>query len=322
MDKVTKLRGGSLNSTCLHESDSTVFVRKTISTNANREYGYVRWYSQLKKLQRFNNLFPNLTPQVFDVGVNNDGAYFDIEYISDAKDIKTLFINNELSNNQVVKMHNALWRAFDQIHQKEYYPNSSSLLLYFVEEVEQKLNDARQFLEFEQFYQINHYNYQGQEVTGLKSNYDVFKELFYQPIDCESYVHGNPTLENILYSPETNKITFIDLYEESIVDSKFMDYSQVLQCSNSYYGIYNDSVKIVNGRNVGCSAPIPDRLEKFNSLFINEIVKRYGEEHLKLVKLFEVTQFFRMLPFKCHAGDITAAKFFYAHACYLINQLL
>jgi hypothetical protein len=281
----------------------------------------VRWYSQLKKLQRFNQLFPGLTPQVINAGVIDNDAYFDIEYIEDAKDIKTLIVEDQLNEQQVADMHTALWLAFDNIHQYTYVPNANSLRLYFKEEVEQKLNDARQFPEFETFYQLNSYDYHGYPVAGMKTLFNVFEKMFNMKIDSESYVHGNPTLENIMYSPSTHKITFIDLYEEGIVDSKFMDYSQVLQCSNSYYGIYNDSQKIqVVGNQVQCTATIPKKLELFNELFVTELVKRYPDKYF-LVKLFEATQFFRMLPFKCHSGDINAAKFFYAHACYLVTQL-
>lgn len=322
MDKITELRGGSLNSTCLHETVSTSFVRKLISTDKNREYGYVRWYSQLKKLQRYSEMFPGLVPEVIDAGVSDQGAYFDIEYIKDSKDIKTLFINGELAVGQVDEMHKALWYAFDVMHGTTYKHNASSLQLYFAEEVEQKLNDARQFPEFESFYQLDNYIYQGTPVRGIKGMYSEFRDLFNQKIDSECYVHGNPTLENILYNPVTKHITFIDLYEEGIVDSKFMDYSQVLQCSNSYYGIFNDSQKIVQGNSVSCGALVPIDMQYFNRMFIREIKERYGNEKLNLVKLFEATQFFRMLPFKCHTGNIDAAKFFYVHACTLVNKLL
>ena len=322
MDNIVKLKGGSLNSTCLHTNESTAFVRKLISTNTDREYGYVRWYSQLKKLQRFNTMFPGLTPQVLDVGVNDAGAYFDIEYISDATDVKTLFVNNQLTGTQLSNLHTSLWNAFDRLHSVTYKHNPTSLGLYFKEEVDQKLADARKFQEFESFYQLDQYEYFGKTVPGLKENFEKFKSLFSTQIDSECYVHGNPTLENILYSPSTNKITFIDLYEEGIVDSKYADYSQVLQCSNSYYGIYNDNIKLVEGNVVQSTVAIPEELKAFNILFSTEIINRYGDDKHRLVKLFEATQFFRMLPFKCHAGDFTAAKFFYAHACYLVNQLL
>jgi len=304
----------------LHVDGDHRFVRKMISTSVNREYGYVRWYSQLKKLQRFNALIPGYVPKVYDAGVTDDGAYFDIEYI-DAKDIKTLFKENLLSKEQTERMHKSLWFAFDRLHTQQYKPNANSLLLYFQEEVLQKLNDARQFPEFEQFYQLDVYQHQGQTFSGIKNRLEKFSKLFEQSITEESYVHGNPTLENILYDPENDSIVFIDLYEEGIVDSKFADYSQVLQCSNSLYGLLNDSVLTVTGNKTEYIVDVPDCLTYFNELFNAELKYRHPTNYT-LVKLFEATQFFRMLPFKCHANNIEAAKFFYAHACSLVNTLL
>lgn len=318
--KIIKLKGGSLNSTCLHIDGDRKFVRKTISTSADREYGYVRWYSQLKKLQRFNQLIPRHVPRVLDANVCDDGAYFDIEYI-DAKDIKTLFKENRLNDYQIELMHTQLWQAFDDLHRHTYQPNLSSLRLYFKEEVLQKLNDARQFPEFEEFYQIDNYNHWGSSIKGIKNNLDRLEKLFDQTISVEGYVHGNPTLENILYS-DHHGIIFIDLYEEGIVDSKFMDYSQVLQCSSSYYGVLNDSKLSVQGNVTEFDTEIPKSLVYFDNLFNQELENRCSEQEYLLVRLFEATQFFRMLPFKCHAGNIESAKFFYAHACALVNKLL
>jgi hypothetical protein len=318
--EIITLKGGSLNSTSLHIEGDRKFVRKLISTQADREYGYVRWYSQLKKLQRFSQLIPGHVPRVLDAGICDQGAYFDIEYV-EAKDIKTLFKENLLDAAQTEQMHKQLWQAFDRLHQNTYQPNLSSLRLYFQEEVLQKINDARQFPEFESFYQLNRYLHWSETVEGIKDKLDIVAKLFDQVITVEGYVHGNPTLENILYS-DKDGIIFIDLYEEGIVDSKFMDYSQVLQCSSSYYGILNDSVITVEGNITHFDARFPKNLLYFDQLFNEELERRCTEQEYLLVRLFEATQFFRMLPFKCHAGNIEAAKFFYAHACALVNKLL
>lgn len=317
---ILQLKGGSLNSTRLHIDEDRKFVRKIIKTSADREYGYIRWYSQLKKLQRFEHFIPEHIPKVLDVGVCEEGAFFDIEYI-DANDIKTLFKQNKLSDFEIKKLHTKLWDAFDKLHQYSYAPNMNSLKLYLKEEVLQKLNDAQKFLEFNNFYNINVYEHCGQPIIGIKDRLEKLETLFDQKITCEGYVHGNPTLENILYSEEKG-IVFIDLYEEGIIDSKFMDYSQVLQCSNGHYGIFNDSKLTVdeNVTNVDCQ--IPNNLSYFDTLFNNELKIRCSNEEYFLVKLFEATQFFRMLPFKCHAGQFDAAKFFYVHACALVNKLL
>lgn len=316
---IKQLKGGSLNSTNLYQQDDIKFVRKLISTQAHREYGYVRWYSQLKKLQRYQQLIPDLVPKILDTGVTDAGVYFDIEFV-DAQDIKTLFLAG-VDDVMIQKIHTELWHAFDQLHSNTYPANTSSLQLYFQEEVLQKINDSRKFLEFEEFYQIDNYQYTSGTVSGMKTISTKFEKLFNQTIHSECYVHGNPTLENILYSDDTG-ITFIDLYEEGIVDSNFMDYSQVLQCANSHYGMLNDGELLVNENVVSNNVYIPLELYKFNKLFDKEIRTRFSLEEYRLVKLFEATQFFRMLPFKCHSGNFISAKYFYVHACNLVNSLL
>ena len=86
--KITKLKGGSLSLTSLYEDGNKKFVRKTINTLENREYGYVRWYSQLKKLQRYSSLW--VYPSVLNIGYEENLAYFDIEYMEGFIDIKTI----------------------------------------------------------------------------------------------------------------------------------------------------------------------------------------------------------------------------------------
>ncbi len=44
-------------------------------------------------------------------------------------------------------------------------------------------------------------------------------------------------------------------------------------------------------------------------------------EHKQIIDVLEATQFIRMLPFKCAAGDFEKAKFFYVHACHLLSKI-
>ncbi len=76
-----KLKGGSLSSTYLMENEKGKFVRKMVSMTENVEYGYMRWYSQMKKIQRYNTDFVNLYPQIIKVSCEGDQAYFDLEVL-------------------------------------------------------------------------------------------------------------------------------------------------------------------------------------------------------------------------------------------------
>jgi hypothetical protein len=114
-------------------------------------------------------------------------------------------------------------------------------------------------------------------------------------------------------------IVFVDPYEESIIDSRFLDYSMVLQSSHSLYEHFNSQTINVEDSKVWCNAIQPsDNFRKFNELFTSELIE---SETKKIVEVLEATQFIRMLPFKCAAGDFEKAKFFYVHACHLLSKI-
>lgn len=317
---IVQLKGGSLSSTFLVDQ---AFIRKEISTKSDREYGYVRWYSQLKKLQRYSKSFPDLFPKVLEVGYSGDRAYFDIEYFPDAADIKNLFINKHLEKLEIEKINTALWAAFNELHSVTFNANKGACSLYFKEEVSQKLADAKQASrDFAEFCEYRTYTYNGLEVPNLDCYLDSLETSFKNAnLSEEQFIHGNPTLENTLYIEKTNRIIFIDLYEESIIDSKFLDYSQVLQCSRSHYGFLNDNEKQVQGNAVSHNLTIPEAFKVFNTCFESRLKEDLDAQELRLVDILEATQFIRMLPFKCYAGNLNDAKFFYVHACYLLSKI-
>jgi hypothetical protein len=315
---IIKLKGGSLSSTS-HYVDLNL-IRKEVSLKNNREYGFVRWYSQLKKLQKYNTLYPNLFPQVLNVSYQDNMAYFDIEYMKGFRDLKQIFSGKDLSQQEIEKINTALLNAFSQLHSTTMKANSGAPLLYFKEEVLQKIVDACISSDFEKFYNSNDvYEYNGQIVHGLK-NYLNELENFFRELEFieEQTIHGNPTLENTLYSFDENRIVFVDPYEESIVDSRFLDYSQVLQCSSSHYGFINDRTVKVNGTTVSFDQEIPNNFKLFDKAFQSNISEKRTQE---IVRVFEATQFFRMLPFKVRALNHDHAKYFYIHACYLLSKV-
>lgn len=315
--KITQLKGGSLSFTSLYEDGNNKFVRKAISTKDNREYGYVRWYTQLKKLQRLSET--GLFPKVLNVGYENSLAYFDIEYLDGYRDIKTILSDDILTESQIEKIHDAMMVSFDNLHRKMYIPNSGAPKLYFKEEVTQKLSDAFKHPVFYNFYELGTFNtfeYNGQITHGIQNFLSELKNFFDEmELITEENIHGNPTLENMMYSFEEDRVVFVDPYEESIIDSRLLDYSQVLQCSNSYYGYINDRTVIIDGSSVTHNLKIPNNLKVFNKIFESHL------EHKQIIDVLEATQFIRMLPFKCAAGDFEKAKFFYVHACHLLSKI-
>jgi hypothetical protein len=320
--KIKDLKGGSLSTTELHEIDGVRYVKKKINLIKEREYGFVRWYSQLKKIQRYSVDFPSLFPKIINVSYETDNAVLTLQHMDGFRDIKTILSEDKLTEQQIIKIVDAVWKSFALLHSKTYSPIIGAPKLYYKEEVRQKLNDALMNEEFLQFFghaKAGVFEYNGEITHGIFSYLDELENVFFDlKLSSEENIHGNPTLENMLYSFEEDRVVFIDLYEESMMDTKFLDYAQVLQCSRSHYGYINDRDVIVTDSSVSHNLQIPKNFEKFNFYFELKIPNNW----VKLVDILEATQFIRMLPFKCRAGEIKKAKFFYVHACNLLGKVL
>jgi hypothetical protein len=317
MTIVLPLKGGSLSNT--YRLPQYDLVCKEVVRDKNREYGFVRWYSQLKKLQRYNTLYPNLFPKVLGVNVDSDKATFKIEYMKGFRDIKTILANDTLTDEQIFRISQSVWKGLNQLHSITHDPIPGAGKLYFEEEVQQKIIDALAIPEFAEFYSHGTYEYNGRIVQGIGASIHELENFFSElTLIQEENIHGNPTLENILYSFDEDRVVFIDVYDESMIDSRFLDYAQVLQCSRSHYGYINDNEVKIGGVSVTHMLQIPKNFETFNYHFESGITEPKTKE---IVDIFEATQFIRMLPFKVLAGDIDKAKFFYVHACYLLSKV-
>ncbi len=315
MGKKILFKGGSLSKT-YRDGNKVV---KTIALNEEREYGYVRWYSQQKKMQKYVGLYPELFPKIYKIKNNELEAEIQMEYMKGFYDIKTVFQQKELSLEELNKINESIWEGFDKLHSNNFDSINGLGNLYFQEEVVQKLNDALNTSEeFKDFFSIKNYNFGDKIIPGFQSYKDLLSNFFKKlKLEKEELIFGNPTLENILYSFEENRSVFIDLYEESILDSRFLDYSMVLQCSNSYYGYLNDNELIVEKDYLSHNLDIPLNFKNFNSLFCDKLESKY----IELIKVLEATQFFRMLPFKLKSNELIKAKYFYVHGCKLLSEV-
>jgi hypothetical protein len=238
----------------------------------------------------------------------------DIEYIESA-DSGIEFLKKVKTFDEVKLFFNELISVMDKIHETKIKSSKNPIKLYFQEEVKQKIIDCKSNLF------LNHYKKQkivfnnitiDALSTQLNEYGKMFESFYTNPI--ETFSHGNLTLENLVYNPDTNKITLIDVYEENIIDSKYADYSQILQSCNSNYELYNesDNPDLIS---------IPFGLKSFKKLFNEYLNNQLSKEELIFTKLLEISQFIRMLPFK---DEIAPKKtiFFYNLASYRLHELI
>lgn len=320
---ITKLKGGSLSGTFLHESEGKAFIRKKVSLTENREFGFYRWFSQAKKLQSLQKMFPELFPKMIEMGAENGEAFFDLEYIKNSITGFDFLIQNP-SNNDIKQFFDALVIAMDKLHNYKINSFKKGIDLYIDQEVRAALDFCKDEPQFDEFLKYRTIIFNGQEVPSIINRIDEFYALAHKhytsPQEC--LTHGNITLENILYIKNENKIIFIDVYQENFIDNIYNEYSQILQSSNSKYEIScQDDFQVSTIKNSVTSVlPQTPGLDYFNQLFQDFLKTRLDQDGQIMTKLYEVSQFTRMLPFKK-----TVAKekmiYLYSLASYLFNQI-
>lgn len=320
--KATRLKGGSLSGTWLLEDDRGRRVRKTIDLESNREYGFVRWHSQLKRLQRFGALFPGLFPEVLDVGLDGSQAWFELAYIEGSAS-GSGFLDGDPGEAAVRAYLDALVEAMDRIHAVRRPSWPGALDLYLHEEMVRPLAVCAADPGFQSFLAHPTIVFNGVEVRPVMGAMPDLLALaardYRKPFEC--YTHGNLTLENTLWVPSGGRIWFIDPYEENIADTVQNEYSQVLQSCSAKYEVYNALEPTVEGNRITLAAPPRPGLETFDRLFQGFLESRLSPPDLRIVRLYEISQFTRMLPFKLHVAP-GKMIFFYGLASYLAHRLL
>ncbi len=297
-------------------------MRKDISLLENREYGFVRWHSQLKRLQRFGELFPGVFPRVLEVGREDSRAYFDLEFIEGSVSGFEFLAGNPPAP-EVRSYFDALVETMDRLHALRRPSSPKALGLYLYEEVERPLAVCAEDEAFRSFLRHPTLFFNGVEVPPVSRSLPALYELADRDYrnGWECYTHGNLTLENTLWVPAEKRIWFIDPYEENIADTVYNEYSQVLQSCNSLYEARNGLPPAVEGNRVSLGLPPYPAIRAFNRLFWEFLRQRLTGPEIRIVRLYEVSQFTRMLPFKLRVAR-DRMIFFYALASFLAYRLL
>ncbi|MBD2816062.1 hypothetical protein ID850_15160 [Xenorhabdus sp. Flor] len=319
--KVVKVfKGGSLSKTSLVKTANKLVVTKSCSSTVEREYGLVRLLSQKSKMELMSSIFPSLFPKILDLRYIESSIEIDIEYLHDYKDITSIFIDSNISRAETEVIANAVMHALDKLHSRKISSpySTDAIKCYFQEEL---LNPITMAMESDNYVRDKSKIFNNRRIFNWLNKTtmaEMLEDINWNQIDLsQSLTHGNSTLENIMYSLDKKEVKFIDCYDENFFHTKYNDYSQLLQCSKHLYSFLMRKPTIVKDEiqaNFHSS-----ELTWFNEYILSQMNLMLNIEEKKLLMLYEVSQFTRMLPFKIRSGDLHNFRLFYWKACEIIQ---
>jgi hypothetical protein len=306
MEVVKILKGGSLSNTVVIQDGNRKFVRKSISSKKNREFGLVRWQSQIRKLQLLNKYMPQSSVAIEQIGFFEDYYFYDIPYIDCSVNCYEALLDGE-SEDLIAEEMAILLSMMANI---KYGKIRGALNIYISEEIRSPLKLA---LEVANEGRLMLSNSELNLFTDAVSRAVLLVDNLLQQTKevevSESLTHGNLTLENILWNKKSKKILMIDPYAETYCETIMGDVSQVSQSCESGYefisNIFDKKEFKIDRYPVG---EIPNCLLNFSGALTKKINREswYSEANLTLLK---ASQFIRMFPFKMVKSPRQGAAF-------------
>lgn len=318
---VRELKGGSFSSTKvvdLFESEKR--VRKFISKTDQREYGLVRWQSQIRRMQHLNHVLPLNTPKIVSMGVTDSYFYYDIPYYESSQNLYEYL--SGAGRLEAISIFDKVMGLMQQYNKHDYGLVTGSFSVFFAEEVigrlsniDSQLTHAADFgfiSESECAYVRGRVNLMLPSIEKILLSTQDFKIK-------EALTHGNLTLENALFDHETDTVILIDPYSETYCESRLGDLSQLMQSSVSLYE------EIVSGGEVGVEElfKISRSCKRTGVHYFGDILVDYvsglSEQDRLLCRYFHAAQFIRMFPFKIEKTP-RLAIYFLLHGLELLED--
>jgi len=303
------LSANSFAKTYLIQQDGVQFVRKHILKSVGAKH-YEILKRQKTDLERLNFLVEGVCPKIIKECDSDIEYYYDMEYLPE---------HQMLSEADEQTQKSKLLINILQILNKNVYSLSKPVdgLIWVHNFLSQKINpkfdnfnllrdEFRLIIESEEFF-IN-----GKKYIGLRKLFDLlpYEELSPSSI---SVVHGDLTLENIMYNPRTLDIKLIDMDGSRLFDARELDLGKLSQSIFSNYNSWKNKtgdelifdINVANKSFVVEDAYFKSPAGDLSSTLIElwqEIIEESQEITLKKAYFYMSTYFIRFMPFRLQRG--------------------
>jgi hypothetical protein len=285
-----KLKGGSFSEIFVVKKDKFVFVRKYIYKTDHNKKAVNDLKKQYEDMKNWKNISPNLVPEIFNCKESKTDFYFDMEYLENYDE---LYKFDE-------KTINTILTSLIKILKDDIY--------VFKRKIKNPLSWINTYMNDIIYPKFRLYNCYNDELYNILNKdsliinnietgsiYNQFKKLSYEKFapEYEGIIHGDLTLNNILYNKYTNDFKIVDISCSRQIDAIEIDVGRLFQsffCEHYlWYKHIENVIKISEDE-----YKIPESI----TIMKNDdfLIDLYGCDKNKCL-FFMITYLFRMVPY-------------------------
>ncbi|MBC8489384.1 MAG: HAD hydrolase family protein, partial [Bacteroidetes bacterium] len=224
-----RFKGASFSETLLVEDEEKLFVRKRASKRHNLSLGFIKLKSQYKTMERFHKISSEMVPALYKEHEDSMEYYYDMEYLAGHKSLSEYPSQEKLQalSHLLKTMKNNIY----SIKSSHALSGNDWLLNHLSNKIYSKLDQLMEYRDFSQLINDKKLIIDGVEYFGLNKLLDYIvntKLIDLLSPGFFSAVHGDLTLENILYYPPAD-IKLIDMDGGEYVDAPELDMGKMFQ---------------------------------------------------------------------------------------------
>jgi hydroxymethylpyrimidine pyrophosphatase-like HAD family hydrolase len=288
-----KLGGFSPADKIVLEDNDRIFVRKSIKKTAENETHTNKLKMQAFNMKRFNFMWNESTPEIYNEYENDDWYFYDMEYLDSTDGWMLLEESNEKEKYLDI--------ISQQLYRNVYCFNKPvEGISWLKNHIEDKI--VPKFLsgdaDVDYILSAENLTINGEKTISVKYFIDNLDHLKYVPKNiCP--IHGDLTFENILVDSENVKL--IDLDGSDFYDAPELDMGKMYQSFLMKYSSWCDDDWNSSGKSYNLDKRLFDIDPKLNS-FLNKMWSDILVEDNKIVEdksiFFAVLHLIRLIPFK------------------------
>jgi hypothetical protein len=287
--------GASFAKTCLIKLRNNKVVRKYIYKSNENVIHYEQLKRQYEDLIRFNFYSPGFAPKMLSQKETHNEYWYDLEYLEGYMELSKC--NNNIQTkvlySLIDRLKSDIYCYSKNINGQQWLDNYMNEKIFAKYDLIAKYGDI-----FNNFIYgsitINNVKYNG--IKSLLCNINIYKFI---PNKIHP-IHGDLTLENILYNETINDFKVIDMAGAKYMDIKEADLAKLLQSIVSKYESWQHRDKLVAIIN-NDTFIIDEEFLQFENYLANEIAKQF-DANLEKGLFYLALYWIRMTPFMIVKG--------------------
>ncbi|NQU35406.1 MAG: HAD hydrolase family protein, partial [Bacteroidetes bacterium] len=224
-----RFKGASFSETLLVEDEEKLFIRKRASKRHDLSLGYIKLKNQYKTMERFHKLSPSIVPALYGEHEDSMEYYYDMEYLSQHK-----LVWEYPSQEKTQALICLLETMFNDIYSFKrdiVFSGRDWLINHLSNKIFSKFDRLEQHPELSKLINDETLIIDGEKYDGLNILLErVTKTNFIDLLAPNKFsaIHGDLTLENILYLPH-NDVKVFDMDGGEYIDAPELDMGKLLQ---------------------------------------------------------------------------------------------